>query len=419
MSRTILRMVIASFLTGSALPGLAAKLESSTPIPPELFANQGESITLISQDEHPADPAPAGTRDPQAKILSVAVSREGLAPEIFWAAIDRRAPGTGFDVLRIDTRHTGSFKDAEMLALKPATDGSKDQLDISGIIRVKVDAKEIPCLASGMIQGKIDPMNKEAGDDELFVVLSILPFASTKLEVNGKAYRVAVADGTGDGDLADAAILARKNFPGQPEGKKAGDLFAIDLDGNGFKGRVLKGILGVPFCLDGQWLALKTNAPGTELTAEPLPNPGTGTLELPATVRLEAQLSGGGSLFPIVNGQPPIPLKAGTYRLIAGRLLGPGKTACEFKPGDSKAIFEINDGAKTGFPVPRQIQLSVTAESEAIGPVRLVSFSLEMKSDTSILIGENTGADGQPQAPTLKILDAQGKIVHTGKFEFG
>ena len=422
MTPIVLRMVLAGFIAGTALPGLAATLESSTPVPPELFADQGETLVLVVQEEQPAEAAPTGTIDPKAMILPLSMNGEGLEPEIFWCAIDRSAPGAGFDVLRIDTCRTGSFKNAEILKLKPAADGTKDLWEFSGIIQVKAAARTIPCLANGMINGPFEKTVKKDPEQEQeipFVMVSIIHFATAKLDINGKTYRIAVGDGNGDGDLADAARLAKKTYPGQPEGKKAGDFFAIDLDGNGFKGRNLKGYLGVPFCLDGHWLVLKTNEKATDLTAEAQADPGTGTLDIPAGVRLEALISGGRSLFPIIDGQPPVPLKAGKYRIVEARLLGPGKTTCELMPEETETAFEIADGVKTAFPVPHQIKMEVSAECEDVGPVRLIRMGLKMTSDNGAKIGVVTAADGSQPTPTVKILDPQGKVVHTGKFEFG
>jgi hypothetical protein len=406
---------LAGIIAGIALPCRAAKLESTTPVPPELFAQSGP-FSLYVVDEPPAGPVPTGTVAPKAMILPMIMFEEndGLDIETLWCAIDRSAPGADFDVVRIDSRQTGSFKNADAFKLKPIHD-LKDQWEFSGIIQVKSEAKMIPCLINGTVNGKLGKTIKQ-DEDPPTINFYIVPFASGTLDLNGKTCRVAVADGNGNGRLTDAARLAEKNYPDQPTGKKAGDGFVIDLDNNGFQGRTLTGCLGVPFCLNGHWLMLQADAATQELTAVPLPDPGTGTLELPPNLRLEARISGGGCWFPIIDGQPPIPLKAGKYRVAEARLPGPGKAACELDLFGTPMEFEIKDGAKTVFPAPHRINVSVEADCETIGPVRLVSLKLKMISDIGIKISEATAADGRQVVPSVKILDAKGQVVHTGKF---
>lgn len=421
MNRIVLPILLSGVIVGTALPGQAAKLESTTPVPPELFARSGlyEPFSFYVQDEPPEGPVPKGTLARKAVVLPLATieENEGLDIEILWCAIDHSAPGAHFDVVRLDARQTGSFKDAETLKLKPAANGTKDQWEFSGIIQVKSGTRLVPCLINGTIMGKIGRTAKE-DQDPPSVSLSITPFASTTLDFNGKTYRVAVADGDGNGKLTDAATLAQKNYPDRPATKTAGDPFAIDLDNTGFKGRVLVGSQGIPFCLDGHWLVLQGDAATQELTAVPQPDPGPGTLEIPPNLRLKAWVSGGGCWFPIIDGQPPIPLKAGKYRLAEARLLGSGKAVCEFDPYRTPMEFEIKDGAKTVLPIPRLIKTSVDADCETIGPVRLVSLMLKMASDTGIKISDVTAVDGSQLVPSVKILDAQGQVVHTGKFNF-
>lgn len=412
---------LAGIIAGIALPCRAAKLESTTPVPPELFFSSGlyEPFSFYVQDEPPEGPAPTGTIALKALIqpLTTVSENEDREIETIWCAIDRSAPGTDFDVVRLDARQTGSFKTAETLKLRPATDGSKDEWEFSGIIPVKFETELIPCLISGTVSGK---PGKPAMDDQdpPRLSFSIMPFASTMLEFNGKTYRVAVADGNGNGKLMDAAVLAQKNYPDQPITDKAGDPFAIDLDNTGFKGRVLAGRLGLPFCLDGHWLVLQGDAATQELVAVPQPDPGTGTLEMPQNIRLEAWISGGGGWFPIIDGQPPIPLKAGKYRVVEARLPGSGKAACELDLNDPSIAVEIKDGAKTVFPAPRLIRISGETDCETVGPVRLVSLRLKMACDTGIRLSDVTAADGKQAIPSVKILDAQGKVVHAGEFNF-
>ena len=420
MNSIVLRMILAGFIAGTTLPGLAAKLESTTPVPPKLFDQSGlyDPFSFYAQDEPPEGPVPAGTIAPKAVIMPMIMieENEGLDIETLWCAIDRSAPGADFDVVRLDSLQTGCFKNANALKLNPVTHGTKDQWGFSGIIQVKSGTKMIPCLISGTVNGKLGKtINKD--EDTPSVSFSITPFASTTLDLNGKTYRVAVVDGNGNGEMTDAATLAQKNYPDQPTSKKAGDHFAIDLDNNGFKDHVLIGSLGIPFCLDGHWLVLQGDAATQELTAVPQPDPGTGTLELPPNLRLKGQISGGGCWFPIIDGQPPIPLKAGKYRIVETRLPGSGKAACEFNFSETPMEFEIKDGAKTIFPAPRQIKIAVEADCETIGPVRLVSLELKMTSDTGAKISNATAANGSPVVPSVKILDAQGTVVHVGKFE--
>ncbi len=414
--KPILPMLLAGAIAGSALPCQAAKLESTTPVPPELFLRSGfgNSLSFFVQDE-PEGPAPTGTVEPKAMILplTTATENEELDIETLWCAIDRSVPGAKFDVLRFDAGHTGTFKNVEGLKLRPAADGSKDVREFSGIIQIKTATRTIPCLVNGNVSGKLGKANQ----DRPYVSATFIPFASTTLEINGKAYRIAVADDNGNGTLADAAALAQKNYPDQPSGKKAGDIFAIDLDNNGFQGRRLIGCLGIPFCLDGHWLALQVDAATQDLTAVPLPDPGAGTLEIPANLRISARISGGGNWFPIVDGQPPIPLKAGKYRIAEFRIAGSGQAGCDLIMDDAHSSFEIRDGAKTVFPVPQRINMSLESDCEIIGPVRLVSLKFKMVSDTGVELGEITAANGSNVIPTVKILDAQGTVVRTSKFE--
>lgn len=439
MKFLIARLTLASALAGASLSCLAGKLVPDLTVPSDLFSTEG-SVSLCVAEKNPDRPKPTGTVDPRAVILSFAMdSMDDANKELFWGALDKSAPDVpGFDVLRLDLRKTGRFKEAITFSLKPG-EKAKNEFVIQGIVRFPINGQEIACLVDG--SGTMNLADVQAGEKNArSLFLNIIVFGATQAEFNGKAYAVAVGDGNSNGRLTDITTpeilqamykeeevdawgvgIADKPPKADDADKppKAGDVFVLDLDGNGFKGRRLQGYLGIPFCLDGQWFSLTVEPQTQELVAQALPVPGTGTLAAPAGPKISAKLVGDGRCFEIVAGQPAIPLKAGTYQIIEAAIFGPDDSEYGLYADDQDKTYttlKIEDGQKTLFPIPSKITLELNPECEEIGPVRLVTFDLSMKSPEELnFTGFGTAKDGQDlPRPKLTVRDAAGKVVYAG-----
>lgn len=424
MISILTRTLLAGLLAGGSFSGLAAKLETTTPVPPEalsFFNDNDWKFSFYNHGEPPAGPAPTGTIEPKAWIQPLQTYRDDLDLEIpqLWCAIDRSVPGGDFDVIRIDSLGTGDFRQADALKLKRAPQDGQDGNDweFSGILRLKAEGRVVSCLAKGTVNGKLD--KTEDGDpDSLSINLEFAAFASALVDCNGRACRVVVVDGNANGRVVDAAVLPRRLHPGRPDGKRTGDPFALDLDGNGFRGRVLSGFLGVPFCLDGHWLELRGDAGAQELTAVPLPAPvRAGTLEFLSAGHFRAEVSGGGHWFTVVDGQPPIPLGPGKYVLNNVTLVGPGKGSCLLSGMADKENMVIEEGAAATVSLPQRIQVRVDADCEVVGPMRLAFLDLALETENGLDLYGPTAADGRPALRQIRIFDAAGKLVHEGKLD--
>ncbi len=241
-----------------------------------------------------------------------------------------------------------------------------------------------------------------------------------RVVLDGKSYRIAVVDGDFDGKYN--RIFAPPTNGSRNPGC---DIFAIDLDGNSkydFKDSIESEVMPL-----SRFIKINDNYYNIQLDA----NGGTiefrrakmqfGVLDLGGedvdlwlwSDAVHQQLKGSGRTWR---------LPAGMYGLTTFELTEKDSTGQQwaFRVGKAAAgqlgSFEIKPGRTTSFQLGPPYK--ITTSMERIGEKVYLDFFLSGQAGESYQPGAKKNGTMVPE-PGFKIIDESGKVVHTGRFEYG
>lgn len=255
-----------------------------------------------------------------------------------------------------------------------------------------------------------------SGEDGMTVALRAALFGEVKLD--GKLYKIVLADADLDGRY-DSTVSMKEDAAstfGVPY-----DAFALDRDGDGKFGSGVESMEIVPLtkkiCVDGSCYSIEVDVDGRTVEMLKLDTP-TGTLKVgPAGSTLMTWSDCGVMYLDAGDGQR---IPVGRYWVIMNRITkiddGGRRWTLSGTSGSEPREFEVKAGETLTFEMgpPLKIKTDVVVQDgEAYMNVSLLGRGGESYSPGAV------SGEASPAAPSFKILDAAGKQLAAGKFEYG
>ena len=418
--------------------------------PPPLLAEIGDLVPVECATEDAVLPRPlytpapeASTRPagasglvhPKAAVIALA-NGEG---KVMLALDAAKADSAELDVVRFDFSGTGKFSAEQSLPLtKLNIEGVKDHTYWRfgpAKLRAKKGELTFPVTVSGWCQSL---------GGRLSAGLSATCALEGKCQFGEKSYAVRIIDGGFSLCFSDALPIRLK------EGKVSGsqplqtwcDTVLLDLGGSGFAKGVKKTVFGAPVLVDGKWYELAVSADSKKVSARPVEIQ-AGQLLIPHE-DWWALLVGDKGGFYAAGGKEAIDIPAGDYALMYyEQQLGDGKSAGSLTIVDrasmdekqSVQVIAIAPGKRQelaiGTPLTASVEGKATEWQErtgivggllqavgAKGAAKQVQFSMIL-TDAGGRTVMSFNPAGPTRRPTVKVLDAQGKQIASGKMEFG
>ena len=325
--------------------------------------------------------------------------------------------GSGYDTLYLDANHNGDLTDDAPVKLEIKKERNRTEWT-TGVVPVKVKYCDGATRALGL-KLRIET-SRYAGLSEDSVSwsigYSIAHRLQGKVDIGGKEVLVALLDGEGEhhqvnGCFDDYGV----------------DRLLIDVDGKGTldpkKGEfpLSKGI-----SFGGKLWSVETNAAATRLLITPCDLP-AGKVKFAAKFPDGAKVSkaranltnhAGYAFACDLSGETPHLLPAGEYRVPSGTLTVQDAEGTEWTGTFSlpKPIcIEPDKESAVAFGVPVSVEPLVTGRLKLGGAIsvahRFIGAGGERYSDIA--------AAGKREAPSVKLLDAEGIEVAQGKMEYG
>ena len=263
--------------------------------------------------------------------------------------------------------------------------------------------------------------------EDIAIPLRVYPacIRTGRLRVDGRICKVAVVDGDYDGRFASVVSLPIKAAWRRPDS----DIFAIDHDGDGkFKLSLFQRSDVMPLSrmvlLNSTYYAIDLAEDGSALALRVVePQMGELALECPNS-EFECKLWSDAAeqclVFPYIPRSYRLP--TGTYAVIEGVLRikdTNGKErilVCDHRTGGLRS-FEIKAGATTTLKIGAPFTVSAAVSPRGTDQV-VISPVLKGCAGEVYFI-RHVGPVRSGMLPTLRILDEQGNVLHSGQFAYG
>lgn len=249
------------------------------------------------------------------------------------------------------------------------------------------------------------------------------------VEIKGKRYRIRVLDANYNGRYDDVVVFRHRNKGSKENDRQPTyDSLAIDLNGDGEYSPsydALGEVMPLPKLLrfGEDYFALRVASDGSEVTVEKtVPRFGTLDVGYPDAELLlwsengVHQLSGSGGKWKLPEGNyccymiriSTTDTKKNKYMLTCRRDTG------------KLTDFDIVEDTTTSFKIgpPLAAQAKVNLRREMFRRTAVISASVVGQGGEEYLAGVQKNGDMQP-APGIRILDSAGKVVESGKLEYG
>jgi len=353
----------------------------------------------------------AGTVNPHAVVARV----RGEMGAVAVVAIDsRQTDAKAPDVLRLDFTGQGRFAGAPVVPLTlQSADATNRQWGVGpATLQVKRDGRDIPVWVEG---------NYYKGEGRRYLRLRLTTALAGRLTFGGKSYSVRVVDG--DGNLLCGQGPRTRKSAGQIARIHGGDTLAIDTGDGSFKqdGQVIMAYFGHPVRVGGAWYNVSLSADRKRIAATPSMAK-TAKLKI-AQESWSATLAGEKHIIKLAGSRKPVIVPADRYTLVefSQSLRSTGK------PDEGLSIFG------RGRVGPREAVIIDAAPGKTVAPALgwpvTAAITAKVASGKVSMDFKFTDAAGQAvqlliptrrrKDPQVKVLDAAGKSVHTGKFEYG
>ncbi len=322
----------------------------------------------------------------------------GEGPQLFVAAFDAQANGRQ-GALYFDTDCDGDLAEEE--ALKPTRSGLPQTF---GPIAVKLEREG----ATGLYHFYIQRWPQISGD---YWRLQPACYNVGAVTIGGKAYQMAVIDGTGNG-LFNDVWSSSTNWP---------DHAYVDWNGDGKFGRKESLNCTRRYVRDGQWYEVSFSADGTEVLFTPTKFPmGTVTFgDLGLAAQFVSDTGQGGFN---ASGQERIEVPADDYSLLRTWVKRTDEAGLLWEASGSRSPgveFTVREGQETtlavGMPFTGSLQVASPGPYKAGQTIRFAGKA----TGTGGKDYQFTRAGVRQPAPTMVIRDKEGEQIGSYAFQYG
>ena len=359
---------------------------------------------------HPAAFATAaegcGTVSPQAVVATI---RGG--PLVVMVAIDSKTAGAKApDIVRFDFSGEGTFNNdlvAPLEIVRYVPGQGQTYRFGPATFPLQWDGRALPVT----VQGQYAKHNEGR-----YVTLALGAAVQADCLFGAKTHPVRIIDGNSNLRLGDEA----KATDG---GAAGGDTIAVDLgDGKFDSDKAVQRVLyGQYVLVDGVWYDVKLSGDGAKIEAKAL-DLKTGRLKIDHD-EYGLTLAGDKHMLRPSGGREPIAVPAGRYRIIEYRQYAEdavgGKGTIWCRPGSSGTeanTIEVLPEELTELKIGTPLVASAQARQSA----GVVSFSLVLVDAAGLTVGDlRIPQKGRPPEPQIKIFDQAGKLVYSGKMQYG
>ncbi|MBC8372090.1 MAG: hypothetical protein H8E53_00735 [Planctomycetes bacterium] len=339
--------------------------------------------------------------------------------------IDSTSPDAEkLDLIRLDFSGAGEFGGKHSFPLKKIATGARKASAASvytfgpGVVQVLHDGGKIPVFVEGMCEQNNGEVKK------LHVSTGVVAEGSCRFGKKVYGVRVIDADGRLGVNNAPAGPDAEEGASGghgmQEKNPDAVDVATIDTNSETFKRGVVPVTLGQIAHLDGKWYRVSVSAGGSKISAEQVSTE-TGSVVV-SHDNWVATLIGAKYELSLRGGREPVPAPAGRYVIRRYRehvlLSGASRAAvltvaAEPDSRTSGLSFSVAAGKATRLKIGSPVTVKPTVET--MGSGYAFGFSLADESGMKAFVS----LPGRPAPPVVKVVDAKGKQVYSGKMEYG
>ncbi|MFP4144321.1 MAG: hypothetical protein ACLFV3_04185 [Phycisphaeraceae bacterium] len=325
-------------------------------------------------------------------------------------AIDAKSADAEWpEVVRFDFSGEGNFEDAPALPLQVHSQSGGFSSQFEGQIEVTRDGQTRPV----QVQGFYMVYN---GGSYRHTSVSLTSAGEAVVDFAGEPRRVVVVDGDSNLELGDGPELHIRD-DGSLCHLGRGDTVLVYPGADAAGQPSAKAFWGQPVQVGEQWYRLSL-ADG-RLAAEPADvEVGRVAVHYPRwQVTLVGRehivhLDGTSVAEEAVPADDYVVLEYQRHAKQGGHLQAMMYSS---DAGDRRYVVEPGGRTEVAFGSP--ITGKVVVEKQQNG--RQLAFDFQYRDVNGAKIGHIQLADGQPDAPTLKVLDGDGNEVYTGKFEYG
>ena len=356
------------------------------------------------------------------KALITRISGGSLAIAV---AVDSLKPDAEkFDVVRFDFSGKGQFDGAPAFGLKKISTSARSNSEVSAFafgptaVRVLHRGKKIPVFVEGMCSIRDEQVKT------LQVSVGVVAEGTCRFGDKTCGVRVIDADGRlGIRNGPTAEDMAQKPWspPGAPElNPEAVDIVAIDTKNEAFQKGVMQAVLGRIAYVDGQWYRISVSNDGLKISAEKIAaKPGTLTI---AHDNWAATLIGGDNVLSIRGGRAPVLVPVGRYKVRRYRqyVLFPGSPrgavlTVQAKPdsGINAPVLNVKSGKTSTLKIGLPVTVKPKVDTEGSG------YSFSFSTSDAAGLEASVSLPGQPAPPSIKVVDSEGAMVHSGDMEYG
>ncbi|MBL7221536.1 MAG: hypothetical protein ISS69_15600 [Phycisphaerae bacterium] len=392
----------------------------------------GLKLIARAPEADPFRPIALSSKDfvPVAKDLG-AINRDAVMAKVVgesWAlavGIDSARPDAEkLDLIRLDFSGTGEFGGKHSFPLKKIATGARKASRSSvytfgpGVVQVLHEGVKIPVFVEGMCEQNDGEVKK------LHVSTGVVAEGSCRFGKKVYGVRVIDADGRLGVNNAPAGPDAEEGASGghgmQEKNPDAVDVATIDTNSETFKRGVVPVTLGQIAHLDGKWYRVSVSAGGSKISAEQVSTE-TGSVVV-SHDNWVATLIGAKYELSLRGGREPVPAPAGRYVIRRYRehvlLSGASRAAvltvaAEPDSRTSGLSFSVAAGKATRLKIGSPVTVKPTVET--MGSGYAFGFSLADESGMKASVS----LPGRPAPPVVKVVDAKGKQVYSGKMEYG
>ena len=385
-------------------------------------------------------PEPKGTVNPHAVVAVLRNGATALA-----VAVDSEKPDAkGPDLVRLDFSGKGEFAGAPVVPLKPQGKNESQSWATFGPATVTItrNGKLIPATVQGSY-------NKSS--EYRFINVQLGCALEGRLAFGPKTYAVRVIDS--DGDLAFGTKATATGISGRVRYVSPCDSIAIDTADGSFRQKVIQAYYGQPVRVDGCWYDVELSPDGTQVSAKPLAGE-MAQLRI-AQAQWSATLVGDKHILKVEGSTEPIPIPADRYTVLVFEQSAPynpqgtaagsmARLTC--RPGrraDSPvAVIDAAAGKMVdlgiGSPLTASIATDVGPAPVAVpgvirtaqagdpsaksqpasqnGPQVRMDFNV---ADAPGLMAQVFLPNAGMVTPGVEVMDAAGKRVYEGQFQYG
>jgi hypothetical protein len=357
-------------------------------------------------------PEGSGTVSPRATVITFRIGQR-----VWRLAVDASKPKAERpNVVRLDFENRGTFRDAPVVPLKVER---QDRRPGGTQLAAQIGPKDVKVTRDGRSLAVRVLGHYYHSGGYRYAWLSLGAALEGECRFGEKVYAVRLIDGDGNLKFTDAtAAVAVRGRVFQR--LRYGDTLAVYPRGTDKPRDALRYHVGHPVLVDGTWYDVSVSADQKRITARPA-KLRIGKLQV-GQQRWSATLLQGRRVLRLTGGPEPMPVPIGRHLVIDfTQWSAPGKDG-------RRAMLERSNYGKTLYAtVPADGVGRCVAGTPLSASIRCrlsdgrrLQMSLNLVDASGADVGELLLTNGKrPKPPTIRVLDATGKQVHTAALEYG